>query len=60
PPYRPDLNPIEMAFAKLQVLLRKAAARTYDERWMAVGQICDRFTEAACLYYFIAAGYEPK
>ena len=29
PPYSPDLNPIEMAFAKLKALLRKAAARTY-------------------------------
>jgi transposase len=28
PPYSPDLNPIEMAFAKLKTLLRKAAART--------------------------------
>ena len=30
PPYSPDLNPIEMAFAKLKALLRKAAARTRD------------------------------
>lgn len=28
PPYSPDFNPIEMAFAKLKTLLRKAAART--------------------------------
>lgn len=60
PPYSPDLNPIEMAFAKLKALLRKAAARTYDELWKAVGQICDLFTEDECLNYFIAAGYEPK
>ncbi|MFV0293293.1 MAG: transposase, partial [Paracoccus sp. (in: a-proteobacteria)] len=60
PPYSTDLNPIEMAFAKLKALLRKAAARTYDELWKAVGQICDLFTEDECLNYFIAAGYEPK
>ena len=30
PPYSPDFNPIEMAFAKLKALLRKAAARTVD------------------------------
>ena len=30
PPYSPDLNPIEMAFAKLKALIRRAAARTYD------------------------------
>ena len=28
PPYSPDFNPIEMAFAKLMALLRKAAKRT--------------------------------
>jgi transposase len=27
PPYSPDFNPIEMAFAKLKALLRKAAER---------------------------------
>jgi DDE superfamily endonuclease len=31
PPYSPDLNPIEQLFAKLKVLLRRAAARTRDE-----------------------------
>ena len=30
PPYSPDLNPIEMAFAKLKAHLRKAKARTID------------------------------
>jgi transposase len=60
PPYSPDLNPIEMAFAKLKALLRKAAARTYDDLWKAVGHVCDLFTENECLNYFIAAGYKPE
>jgi transposase len=30
PPYSPDSNPIENAFAKLKALLRKAAERTVD------------------------------
>jgi hypothetical protein len=30
PPYSPDLNPIEMAFAKLKAALRKAAARSIE------------------------------
>ena len=41
PSYSPDLNPIEMAFSKLKTLIRKAAARTYDELWAAVGHVCD-------------------
>lgn len=58
PPYSPDLNPIEMAFAKLKALIRRAAARTYDDLWRAVGQVCDLFTEDECYNFFKAAGYE--
>ena len=43
PPYSPDLNPIEMAFSKLTALIRKAAARTCDQLWTAVGQVCNLF-----------------
>jgi transposase len=32
PPYSPDFNPIENAFAKLKALLRKAAERTVECR----------------------------
>lgn len=39
----PDLNPIEQVFAKLKALLRKAAERTYDTLWQAIGQIMDQF-----------------
>ena len=31
PPYSPDLNPIEMLFSKIKALMRKTAARSYDE-----------------------------
>src|SRR5688500_217987 len=33
PPYSPDFNPIENAFAKLKALLRKAAERTVGALW---------------------------
>ncbi|MFV3078149.1 transposase, partial [Niveispirillum fermenti] len=35
PPYSPDLNPIEMAFAKLKARLRRIGARTIDDLWRA-------------------------
>jgi transposase len=35
PPYSPDFNPIENAFAKLKALLRKAAERSVDGLWSA-------------------------
>ena len=44
PPYSPDLNPIEMAFAKLKAHLSAMAMRTIDQLWKAIGQICDLFT----------------
>jgi transposase len=37
PPYSPDLNPIEMAWAKVKSLLRTAAARTVDGLHTAIG-----------------------
>jgi transposase len=60
PPYSPDLNPIEMAFAKLQALLRKAAERTLDGLWNAIGRIVDIFTPGECANYFAAAGYDAS
>jgi len=59
PPYSPDFNPIENAFAKLKALLRKAAERTVDGLWTAIGRILDLFTPRECANYFAAAGYDP-
>lgn len=57
PPYSPDLNPIEMAIAKLKALVRKAAARSYDDVWKAAGNACALFTSNECQNFFHAAGY---
>jgi len=59
PPYSPDFNPIENAFAKLKALLRKAAERTVEGLWTAIGQLIDAFTPQECANYFAAAGYDP-
>jgi transposase len=58
PPYSPDLNPIENAFAKLRALLRKAAARTIDQLWTAIAEAIDAFSPPECANYFAAAGYD--
>ena len=60
PTCSPDLNPIEMAFAKLKALIRKAAARTCDQLWKAAGQVCDLCTDEECHTLFKAAGYETE
>jgi hypothetical protein len=49
---------IENAFAKLKALLRKAAERTVDGLWTAIGRLVDLFTPAECRNYFAAAGYD--
>ena len=46
PPYKPDFNPIETAFAKLKVLLRTAAARTIAELWDARRDTLPKFSPA--------------
>jgi transposase len=44
PPYSSDLNPIDMAFAKLKALLRKVGERTVDGLWRLLGRPLDEFT----------------
>jgi transposase len=57
PPYSPDLNPIEQSFAKLKALIRKAAARSRDALWNAIGRFLSRFAPLECANYFANAGY---
>jgi hypothetical protein len=47
-----------MAFAKLKALLRKAAERTVDGLWAAIGRLVDVFTPSECASYFAAAEYD--
>ncbi len=56
--YSPDLNPIEMAFAKLKALLRKAAERTEDALCERIGKLLDTFTPQECSNYLEHAGYD--
>ena len=44
PLYSPERNPIEMAFSKLKARFRKIKARTIDDLWKAIGNICKLFT----------------
>ena len=59
PPCSPNLNPIQMAFAKLKAYLRRIDARTIEELWKAVGSICDLYTLNECWSYLRQAGYAP-
>jgi transposase len=57
PAYSPDLNPIEMVFAKLKALLRKAAERTRDALWERIGSLIELFPKDECQNYIHHAGY---
>ena len=58
PPYSPDFNPIEMAFAKLKALLRAAATRTIPDLWDAIAHAIQQFAPRECRNYFATAGYD--
>ena len=57
PPYSPDLNPIELAFAKLKAHLRQAAARTLDDLHSALVIALNSFSAQHCRGFFRHAQY---
>jgi transposase len=57
PPYSPDLNPIEQAFAKFKAALRKAAERTREALWQTIGRTLDLYPPQQCRGFFNQAGY---
>ena len=57
PPYSPDLNPIEMVFAKLKHFLRKAAERNFDDLWKRAGKLLECFSPEECARYLRHCGY---
>jgi transposase len=60
PPYSPDLNPIELAFAKLKTLLRQAAARTVEELEQVIEELLQQFTPQECQAYLRHCGYSAR
>lgn len=57
PAYSPDLNPIELAFAKLKAFLRQRAQRTFAGLRRATTQALDSFTATHCTHFFRHAQY---
>jgi transposase len=60
PPYSPDLNPIELAFAKLKQLLRSAAERVIENLELRIGKLLERFLPDECSRYFSHCGYSAR
>ena len=57
PPYSPDFNPIELAFAKLKTRLRRVAARTFEALVAAIGDALDAITAADARGFFGHCGF---
>ncbi len=57
PPYSPDLNPIELIFAKVKQLLRSMACRTRDALWKAMQSVLDQVTPSDALNCYKHCGY---
>jgi len=60
PPYGPDLDPIELAFSKLEGLLRSAGKRTLEGLWEFLGRCPDAFSPDECRRYFRHDGYGAR
>jgi transposase len=57
PPYSPDLNPIEQAFAKIKHWMRAAQKRTVEDVWRHIGSLVAAIEAQECSNYFVNAGY---
>jgi transposase len=57
PPYSPDLNPIEMIFAKIKQALRSLACRTRHALWQAMQSVLDTVTASDAAHCFRHCGY---
>ena len=57
PPYSPDLNPIELCFAKLKALVRAARCRSTETLWPFLGACLPHFSPEECRNYFRHCGY---
>jgi len=57
PPYSPDLNPIEMVFAKIKAALRSLACRTRERLWSSMQGVLDQVTASDATNCFRHCGY---
>jgi transposase len=60
PPYSPDLNPIEMIFAKLKQLLRSLACRTRELLWRVMQPVLDQVSASDAVNCFRHCGYSLR
>ena len=57
PPYSPDLNPIEQAFAKIKHWMRNAQRRDFKDTWCHLGRLIATIEPSGCQNYIRNVGY---
>lgn len=57
PPYRPDFNPIELAFATLKAFLRAARPRPFEHVCELIAAALGLFMPGECANYVRHCGY---
>jgi putative transposase len=57
PPYSPDLNPIEQAFAKIKHWMRTAQKRSVEDTWRHIASLLETIPPNECNNYFVNSGY---
>ena len=57
PPYSPDLNPIELIFAKVKQSLRSLACRTRETLWSAMQFVLDQVSPEDAANCYKHCGY---
>ena len=57
PPYSPDFNPIELAFAKLKAFLRAMRPRSFQQVCDLIATALGLFTRDECANYVRHCGY---
>lgn len=60
PPYSPDMNPIELCWAKVKAALRDAKARTFEDLVEALCDALRAINPADALAWFAHCGYAVK
>lgn len=58
PPYSPDLNPIEIAWANVKALLRAKPSNSFRQLIKTVGKAPNNITENDCINYMKHDGYD--
>ena len=57
PPYSPDFNPIEQAFAKLKAFLRAARPQSFDQVCELIAAAIRLYSPTECANYIRHSGY---